>query len=148
MTQSLPPKSLVLYADDDADDRELLADAFQEYSSVIDLVTFEDGLSLLDFLRHSPLGLFPCLIILDINMPGINGKHVLQKIRTTERFADVPVVVFTTSTLPSEAAFAKAYDAGFVTKPLYTAQIKEIISQLIDHCTDEVKERVRGQEGR
>lgn len=149
MTKFLPQKSLVLYADDDADDRDLLTEAFNEFSTVIDLLTFTTGLELLSFLYHlDPLQLSPCLIILDVNMPAMDGKQVLQKIRMSEGFAEVPVVLFTTSTLPSEAAFASAYGAGFVTKPLHSKQINQIIHQLIDHCGDEVKEKVRRQNGR
>ncbi|HEX8313943.1 MAG TPA: response regulator [Flavisolibacter sp.] len=148
MTKSLPPKSLVLYADDDADDRELIREAFEEFSSLIDLVTFDKGSELLQFLQnYTPLQPGPCLIILDVNMPGVDGKQALRKIRMMDHIKDVPVVMFTTSTLPSEAAFAQAYGAGFVTKPLHTQQIHQIIHELINHCTDDVKERIRNQKG-
>ncbi|RYF78766.1 MAG: response regulator [Chitinophagaceae bacterium] len=146
MTKSLPPKSLVLYADDDADDRELIADAFREFSSSIELVTFHEGEALLHFMKNlTPLQPSPCLIILDINMPRLDGKETLQKIRAMNEYANVPAVLFTTSTLPSEAEFARCYDAGFVTKPLHNRQIRSIIHELIDNCTDEVKEKIRRQ---
>ncbi|HYO21830.1 MAG TPA: response regulator [Flavisolibacter sp.] len=148
MTKSLPPKSLVLYADDDADDRELIREAFEEFSAMIDLITFGKASDLLNFLEnHTPLQSSPCLIILDVNMPGMDGKQALRKLRMMDPFKDVPVVMFTTSTLPSEAAFATAYGAGFVTKPLHTRQINQIIYELMNHCTDEVKERIRNQKG-
>lgn len=148
MTKSLPPKSLVLYADDDADDRDLIVEAFDEYSSVIDLITFEEGADLLHYIASlSPLQPDPCLIILDVNMPGLDGKHTLRRLRMMEEYKEVPVVLFTTSTLPSEAAFAEAYGAGFVTKPLHTKQIHQIINKLLDHCADEVKEKIRTQRG-
>jgi CheY-like chemotaxis protein len=148
MTKSLPPKNLVLYADDDPDDRDLLTDAFAEFSSVIDLITFDDSLSLLRYLNNlGPLQPQPCLIILDVNMPGLDGKKALKEIRAMNEFKEVPVVMFTTSTLPSEAAFANAYGAGFVTKPLHNKQIHHILQQLIDHCTDEVREKMRRQGG-
>ena len=144
MTKSLPPKSLVLYADDDADDRELIKDAFEEYASIIELKMFERGADLLHFLHQiMPLQPAPCLIILDINMPGLDGKQTLRRIRSLDNFEDVPVVLFTTSTLPAEAAFAQSHNAGFVTKPLHGNQIQFILHQLIDHCTDEIKEKFR-----
>ena len=148
MTKSLPPKSLVLYADDDEDDRDLIIDAFSEYGSVIDLVTFEEGADLLHFIQDlSPSQPDPCLIILDVNMPGMDGKQTLRRIRMMDECKEVPVVLFTTSTLPSEGAFAEAYGAGFVTKPLHTKQIHQIINKLLDHCTEEVKEKIRKVRG-
>lgn len=144
MTKSLPPKSLVLYADDDADDRELIKDAFEEYASVVELKMFERGTDLLHFLHQiKPLQPAPCLIILDINMPGLDGKQTLRRIRSMEDFREVPVVLFTTSILPAEAAFAQLHNAGFVTKPLHGNQIRTILHQLIDHCTKEIKEKFR-----
>lgn len=149
MTKSLPPKSLVLYADDDADDRDLVREAFDEFSSVVELVTFEEGRALLQYLEElAPLQPKPCLIILDVNMHGMDGKQALRRLRAMSDYGNVPAVLFTTSTLPSEAAFAKSYNAGFVTKPLHTNQVYAIVDRLIDHCADELKEKIRKQRGR
>ena len=143
MTQSLPPKSLVLYSDDDPDDIELIRDAFGEFSASIELVSFPSGRDLLSYLiALTPLQPTPCLLVIDINMPGLNGKETLAHIRRIEGFERIPAVLFSTSTMPADAAFARSHDAGFVTKPLMAQQIKEIVDQLIAHCTDEVKERI------
>jgi len=148
MTKSLPPKSLVLYADDDRDDIELIREAFSEFAYTVELLTFEDSRKLISYLEHlPPLQPTPCLIILDINMPLINGKETLSKIRQMQGFEKIPVVLFSTSTLPSEALFAKSLDAGFVTKPLHAEQIHQILHQLIEHCSDEVQTRIRQQRG-
>lgn len=144
MTKSLPPKSLVLYADDDADDHELIRDAFEEFSSLIDLVSFNDGQALLRYLQsRTPLQPSPCLIILDINMPIVDGKHALKQLRAMANYKEVPVVLFSTSTLPSEAAYAKSYGAGFITKPLHARQVHTIVNQLLEHCTEEVKDKIK-----
>ncbi len=148
MTKSLPPKSLVLYADDDADDRELIREAFEEFSPVVELITFEEGGALLAYLQNlAPLQPKPCLVILDVNMHGLDGKQTLRRLRALPDYNDVPAVLFTTSTLPSEAAFAKANGAGFVTKPLHGAQIQSIIDQLIDHCGNGLKEKIKKHRG-
>jgi CheY-like chemotaxis protein len=144
MTQSLPSKSLVLYADDDPDDRMLIKEAFHNYTQSIELKTFNDGIDLLKYVEHSyefePL---PCLVILDINMPRMNGKEVLRKIRSIQEYDEVPVILFSTSTLPSEMAFARSFDAGFLTKPLYTEQIYQLVDRMIDHCSDDVKRNIK-----
>ena len=149
MTQSLPPKSLVLYADDDTDDQQLIREAFEEFSSILDLVLFNNGTELYSYIQKlEPFQPKPCLIILDINMPVEDGKQTLKKLRNLNDYNEVPMVLFTTSTLPSEAAFADSYNAGFITKPLYAKQIHLILNELIEHCTDDVKEKIRKHKDR
>jgi len=142
MTSSLPPKHLVLYADDDQDDISLVTDAFSEYAN-IELKTFPDGIALLNYVRFQPGNVKPCLVMIDINMPKMNGKQVLMELRNTTGYEDVPMVLFSTSTLPSEAAFAASFNAGFVIKPLYYHHLSSVADSLIEHCTDEVKKRIR-----
>jgi len=142
MTSSPPPKHLVLYADDDIDDIALVKDAFADFSD-IELITFPDGQQLLNYVRYEPANVKPCLVMIDINMPKINGKEVLRELRNINGYEDVPVVLFSTSTLPSEAAFAASFNAGFVIKPLYYEHLSSVAERLIEHCTDEVKKRIK-----
>ena len=146
MTKSTPPKGLVLYADDDQDDLQLIKDAFSKYSETVRLLTFEDGTSILNYIKKlSSFEPLPCLIILDINMPGMNGKEVLRRIRQIHEYEEVPIVLFSTSTLPSEADFAMSFGAGFVTKPLYTQQIDQLVEYIIQNCSDDTKKWFRGK---
>jgi CheY-like chemotaxis protein len=144
MTKPATPKNIVLYADDDSDDLELVQEAFTRYSKNVDVVTARDGSQALSYLqRLSDEDTAPCLIILDINMPVINGKEVLKRLRDIDRFGSVPVVLFTTSSLPQDQGFAKKYNAGFVTKPLDVAQMEVITELFIDHCADDIKKSIR-----
>lgn len=144
MTQSLPPKSFILYADDDRDDIELVKEVFKEYAQSIELKTFGNGLELLDYIKNTdPSDPSPCLIILDINMPKMDGKETLSELRNIDGFEDVPVVLFSTSTLPAEKTFARSFGAGFVTKPLHMSQIYQLVDQMLEHCSDEVKNNFR-----
>ncbi|RYY88380.1 MAG: response regulator [Chitinophagaceae bacterium] len=149
MTQSLPPKSLILYADDDPDDRFLMADIFAEYSTIVELITFPDGKRLLEYAQAlEPLQPQPALIILDQNMPVLDGLTTLRALRGMPHFEEVPMVIFTTSSQPHEAARARQQGAGFVTKPLTTLQVQQIVDQLLDFCADEVKERLNRLRGK
>lgn len=144
MTQSLPPKSIVLYADDDPEDIELVRDAFNAYSQNVELITFSNGIEMLNYIKTiDPFKAAPCLFIIDINMPRLNGKETLMRLRKQKEFAEVPAVLFSTSTMPADATFAHNYNAGFVTKPLHTNQVHQIIDQIIEHCSDEVKKIIR-----
>lgn len=149
MTQSLPPKSLVLYVDDDPEDIELIQEAFESQVQNVELVTFDNAVDLLRYIDMiDPFQPAPCLFIIDINMPGIDGKEMLKRVRRRKEFADVPAVLFSTSTLPADAAFAEKHNAGFVTKPLVYNQVHVIVDQIIDHCSDEVKKMIRKQNGK
>ena len=144
MTKSISPKNIVFYADDDIDDLELVQDAFDQYSENVEVITATDGskaLSYLSNLTHNDT--LPCLIVLDINMPVINGKEVLMRLREMDHLQSVPVVLFTTSSQPMDKSFAKKYNAGFITKPIDVKQMAFIADQFIEHCSDEAKNQIR-----
>ena len=144
MTKYIAPKNTVVYADDDQDDIELVEEAFRQFSNNVEVITFQNGSQALSYLNNlteeDPL---PCLIILDINMPVLNGKEVLVRVRQLDKFEMIPVVLFTTSSMPVDKTFAEHYNAGFVTKPLGFEQMEIITRQFIDHCTEDVQKKIR-----
>ena len=144
MLKSATPKNIVFYADDDPDDLELVRDAFARYTNDVEVVTAKDGIQALTYLQsvteRSPL---PCLIILDINMPVLNGRDVLKRIKEVPLLLPIPVVLFSTSSSLLDKEFAKKYNAGFVTKPLDVSQMEMITELFIDHCSDQIKRNIR-----
>ena len=144
MTKATPPKHIVLYADDDTDDLMLVQEAFANYTTTVEVVTASDGTEALSYLENlSPLDPAPCLIILDVNMPRMNGKEALKAIRSRERFEEIPVALFTTSSLPLDKAFAERYKASFITKPIDVNQMAIIADQFVENCTDEIKRNIQ-----
>jgi CheY-like chemotaxis protein len=115
----------IVMADDDADDRLFTQEALAESRLANDLHFVEDGEELLDFLRHQ--GAYanhsdaprPALILLDLNMPKMDGREALQAIKADPALRQIPVVVLTTSRA-EEDIFA-SYDSGansFISKPV------------------------------
>lgn len=144
MTKYLAPKNIVVYADDDQDDIELVEDAFKQFAANVDLVTFSDGSQALSYLRDlTEVDPVPCLVILDINMPVLNGKDTLIRLRQMDRFSEVPAVLFTTSSMPVDKQFAQYHKAGFVTKPLGFEQMEMITREFIDNCSEEAQKKLR-----
>jgi CheY-like chemotaxis protein len=140
----IPPKNLVLYADDDPDDLQLVREAFSKYASNVEVLTVSDGLEALSYLKGlSQDDPSPCLVILDINMPRLNGRETLKQLRKLDRYGDVPVILFTTSSLPVDKDFAITHKAGFISKPLNARQMDVITDQFIEHCADEIKKQIR-----
>lgn len=117
-------RCVLMMADDDPDDREFVREAFDECGFEGDFLYVEDGADLVDYLTHS--GRFkerekvavPDLILLDLNMPRMDGKEALAFIKSREDLRRIPIVVLSTS--DSEEDIQKTYDLGvnsFVTKP-------------------------------
>ena len=115
----------ILIADDDADDRMMAKEALDEcrLTNPIDFV--EDGVELLAYLRgegrYAAPGASrrPGLIILDLNMPKMDGREALQAIKADPSLRRIPVVVMTTS--KAEEDIFRTYDLGvssFITKPV------------------------------
>ena len=149
MTNSTTPRNIVFYADDDLDDLELVKDAFAQYSKNVEVLTATDGSKALSYLSNlKKYDTLPCLIILDVNMPVINGKETLLRLREMEHFQDVPVVLFTTSSQSLDINFAKKYNAGFITKPIDVKQMEVIADQFIEHCSEADRNKIRRQKNR
>jgi len=115
----------ILLADDDIDDQQMAIEALQESRVANDLHCVEDGEELLDYLyrrgkyadpKDSPR---PGLILLDLNMPRLDGREALKEIKSDSDLRRIPVVVLTTS--QAEEDIFRTYDLGvnsFITKPV------------------------------
>jgi CheY-like chemotaxis protein len=114
----------ILLADDDEEDRELARDALQDSRLANEMKFVVDGQDLLDYLRHegrwahedSPR---PGIILLDLNMPKMDGREALAEIKADDSLRRIPIVVLTTS--KDEADVLSTYDLGvssFITKPV------------------------------
>lgn len=132
MTNNRPIRILV--ADDDEDDRMLIADAFDEarLRNPIDFVT--DGEELMDYLKQSGRyadlkdDFLPGIILLDLNMPKKDGRTALKEIREDPNLRNIPIVVLTTS--KSEEDILKTYNLGvnsFITKPVTFEGLVEVV---------------------
>lgn len=122
----------VFIADDDEDDRFLLELAFQAHSPECQLVFAEDGMALIDVLVHSPFS--PCLIVLDLNMPRLNGFEALSVLRSNPLYHHTPVIILTTSNSISERQLA--YDLGandFISKPMNLELLGEVVRKIRRH---------------
>lgn len=116
MDQNL--KKIIYIVDDDPDDRQIILDAFLENDTVADYVFIESGIELIQTLESSKRDDFPSLILLDLNMPGMLGMQALKRIKGDKKFAEIPVVVLTTSTLRTDRKLSYELGANcFLSKP-------------------------------
>jgi CheY-like chemotaxis protein len=126
-------KKLILYAEDDPDDRFIFENCFAQYRDEVNMQMFSDGLEILNHLKTSP-NLQPNLIVLDINMPQLDGKDALRVLRGMPAYSSIPVVLLTTSSSPVDRYFAQHYNAGFITKPMDEIEMDKIAKDLLKFC--------------
>jgi CheY-like chemotaxis protein len=133
----LDPRPItILMADDDVDDRELAREALAESRVLNDLYSVNDGAELLEFLRHegtytSENAPRPDLILLDLNMPKIDGREALAALKKDPRLRSIPVVILTTSR--AEEDVVRSYDLGansFISKPVTFAGLVDVMREL------------------
>lgn len=115
----------ILLVEDNPDDVELTRIAFREAKVANQLVVASDGAEALDYLfargryaDRNPDDL-PSIVLLDLNLPKVDGREVLQAIRANEKTRSLPVVVLTTSTEPFdvEASYALGVNS-YIQKPV------------------------------
>jgi CheY-like chemotaxis protein len=135
-------KHTIVYAEDDADDVQLVNECFASYNSAIEVLHAPNGQEAIELLHElDTKSIIPCLIILDINMPVLDGKQTLVKIKNLPKFKDIPTVLFTTSNGKMDIAFAKNWGADFITKPLRYEEISVLAEEFSKRCSEEMKSR-------
>lgn len=124
---------IILIADDDEDDRLFTKEAFEENYLLNEIRFVNDGVELMDYLKRrnkytnpadSPR---PGIILLDLNMPKMDGREALKEIKSDPNLRSIPVVVLTTS--KAEQDVLQTYDIGvncFITKPVSFGDFIEV----------------------
>lgn len=137
--QNVAKTITILMADDDPDDRMLAQDALSENRLANDLHFVEDGEELLDYLykrgkydvNNAPK---PGLILLDLNMPRMDGREALRHIKNDAELKRIPVVVLTTS--KAEQDIIRSYDLGvnsFISKPVTFEELVDVTRRIGDY---------------
>lgn len=128
-------KQTILYAEDDQDDLYLVRQAFAMHQA-IEVIHAGNGLEAINYLNTlGPEGPFPCLIILDINMPAMDGRQALVSIKKNDRLKEIPVVIFTTSNSQMDKDFATKWGADFMSKPLKYGELARLANEFSQRCT-------------
>lgn len=129
----------ILYIDDDDDDLMIIAEAFEKYTDNLRVVHAYNGNEGLQVLRNMKEKIMlPCLIILDINMPVMDGKQTLAEIKRNKDYENIPVVMFSTSNSVYDKNFAERLGAEFITKPASYSDIQSLVKEFVNKCQLEV----------
>ncbi len=125
----------VLLVDDDKDDLEMLQEALKTIDGnhkIIEAENGEEGLAKLKSMMK--VGEQPCLIVLDINMPKMDGRQTFLAIKSDRELSKIPIVIFSTSTSLLDRTFFERHHTAYFVKPINVKEFARIASRMISHC--------------
>jgi CheY-like chemotaxis protein len=123
---------VILYAEDDQDDFDTLKDALTQLTDKVRLDGAKNGIEALEYLEKAET--YPCLVVLDLNMPLMDGKEVLQKLKADERFREIPVMIFTTSSRKEDIKLCQEHNCVFYRKPTLYRDLLHIVQTMLHIC--------------
>ncbi len=136
----------ILMAEDDPDDRLITSKALEQNRVANPLVTVEDGEELMDYLhrrgKYAPPAeaALPCFILLDLNMPRMDGREALKLIKSDDAFKSIPLVILTTS--KAEEDILRGYNLGansYITKPVTFEGLVTVVRSLKNYWLEIVE---------
>ncbi|WP_199535429.1 response regulator [Rhodohalobacter sp. SW132] len=119
----------VLLTDDDEDDRLIFKEILGEMDRNINLRMVNDGKQLMDYLttENNPL---PHIIFLDLNMPNMSGVECLKEIRSHEKYNDISIAIYSTSTSKKDIDDTFYHGANiYITKPAAYSELKKVLKK-------------------
>lgn len=127
--------SKILYADDDSDDRFFLHESVLSNGLNADMVYVTNGQEAISYIEHVPEAL-PALVILDLNMPKMNGKETLMYLKTHPQYQNIPVIILSTSENKKEKDDCTAYGAlSYFVKPRHMSGYDSIVKACMSYVT-------------
>lgn len=135
----------IVVADDDLDDQELMAKGLKDCKAKIEISAVYNGLQLMDYLlkrqAYRNIAETADLILIDLNMPLMDGFDVLKKIREYPELTKIPIYVITTSRSQSDRELALQLGAnGFYSKGSSSRDIVRIMKEICKECFEDVTE--------
>ena len=140
MTKKLHEPLLVV--EDSNEDFRMLQRLMRHMSVQNPIHRCTNGDEVLDFLyqlgsealRNSKVALRPSVILLDLNLPGIDGRDILDRLKQDKSFKEIPIVVFTTSSNPKDIELCYQKGAnGYLVKPMDAQELKKTIQAFVDY---------------
>ena len=127
----MKPKRTFFIVDDDIDDQDLFIEAVNEVDDSIECMSASNCEEALDLLKNKKIGK-PDMIFLDLNMPKLNGKQCLAELKKEAHLADIPVIIYSTSSEKRDIEETTRLGAAhFLTKPNKFEELCKAISYVV-----------------
>lgn len=129
-----PPSKFILLGEDDIDDQEILEEVFLKADESLQLQFFNNGRKVISHLE-APGDQLPCLIVLDYNMPELNGADILKILSFNKRLAGIPKIIWSTSDAPVYRRLCFEYGAtDYLLKPSKIDALEDIVKYMLSLC--------------
>lgn len=129
------PSKFILLGEDDADDQDMLKEVFYSIDNSFILLFVNNGREVLSALEKLRDDQMPCLIVLDYNMPGLNGSDILTELKNNDRYEDIPKVVWSTSGADKFKNLCLELGAAdYVIKPSNNQDLEKIARYMLSFC--------------
>lgn len=125
-------KPIILYAEDDYDDFESVKEALNQLSDQQVLLHAKNGAEAVSFIENATI--LPSLIVLDLNMPVMDGKEVLIWLKDKEEYKKIPVMVFTTSSRDEDVKLCQKHNCTFFRKPTLYRDLLHVAQTMLQIC--------------
>lgn len=144
MPQSHPHKSsfiqednskFILIGEDDFDDEEFLTEIFSSIDESFTLKFINNGKKIISYLHDLKDHHLPCLILLDYNMPEMNGADILRELKTSSRYDTIPKVIWSTSKSNMYKDICLELGAiEYVVKPSNVNDLMDVVRHMLSFC--------------
>lgn len=130
--EQVPAKPIILYAEDDFDDFESVKEALDQLSDHQLLLHAKNGAEAVSFIENATV--LPSLIVLDLNMPVMDGKEVLQWLKDRNEYRHIPIMVFTTSSREDDVKLCQKHNCTFFRKPTLYRDLLHVAQTMLQMC--------------
>ncbi|MBO9659749.1 MAG: response regulator [Chitinophagaceae bacterium] len=125
----------IIFGEDDIDDIDLLRETFASIDNSFSLLFIDKGRSLISKLESLADSELPCLLVLDYNMPELNGAEILTELKKQERFERIPKLIWSTS--GSDTYKNRCLELGavdYLIKPVNVKDYLETVRYMLTFC--------------
>lgn len=125
----------ILLGEDDIDDQEILEEIFSSIDESLKLQFFNNGHKVIHHLDNVEDHQLPCLIVLDFNMPELNGAEILKVLSEKKKLQHIPKIIWSTSNAATYKQMCFELGAcDYLVKPSKISALEEVAKHMLSYC--------------